>query len=80
LPLGLAGEQHLVQVACGGGAGDLDSAQRLLGAWVRSGVDVLGEDGLVALCQPREKVVGDQRVVGAVLAVAAVGGAKASGW
>src|SRR3954464_6920833 len=60
-------------VAFGGGAGDPDPAERPAGPWLRSCVEVLGEDGVVAMREPAEKIVGDPRGVGAVLAVAAAG-------
>ena len=75
-PSGPAGEQQLVQVASGGGAGDLDPAERLSDSLSRACVDVLGEDGGVRCVEPREKVVGDPGVVGAVLAIAAVWGSE----
>jgi hypothetical protein len=69
-PLLLAGEKHLVEVASGVGAGDLDSAERLSAP--RSRVLVLRIDGVVSLREPVEMVVGDLCVIGAVLAVVAV--------
>ena len=65
-----------MEVAAAHGACDLDAAERLLAALVGEGVPVLREDRVVAPGQPVKQVVGDARLVGAVLSVVAVGGSE----